>query len=136
MNKVVKEYVERKIREGAQPTIDKLEKAKVDALETAFSENELEKVIFNSKEYKAVNALIHKIVKEHESIVVPYYKDEQLLRLNTRVNSNAVTKAENELKSYRDKVCNVVQESLVAIELSKSKDDVDQLIAKAVANLV
>jgi len=136
MNKVVKEYVERKIREGAQPTIDKLEKAKVDALETAFSENELEKVIFNSKEYKAVNALIHKIVKEHGSIVVPYYKDEQLLRLNTRVNSNAVTKAENELKSYRDKVCNVVQESLVAIELSKSKDDVDQLIAKAVANLV
>lgn len=136
MTKVVKEYVERKIREGAQPTIDKLEKAKMDALETAFSENELEKVIFSSKEYKAVNALIHKVVKEHGSIVVPYYKDEQFLRLNTRVNSNAVTKAENELNGYRDKVDNAIQEALVAMELSKSKEDVDQLIAKAIANLV
>lgn len=136
MTKVVKEYVERKIREGAQPNIDKLEEAKMNAVETSFSEDDLDKTVFGSKEYKAVDALIKKVAKEHGLNVAPYYKDEQLLRLNMRVRSNAVTKADNELKSYRDKVNNVVQESLVAIELSKSKDDVDQLIAKAIANLV
>lgn len=135
MTKVVKDYVERKIREGAKPTIDKLEKAKMDAYKTKFSETELEKAVFSSNEYKAVVALIRKIAKEHGAAIEPYYADQQLLRMNMRIRSNTVVKAEKDLNDYRIKVDNVVQESLVAMELSKSKEDVDQLIANAIEGL-
>ena len=135
MTKVVKDYVERKIREGAKPTIDKLEKAKMDAYKTKFSETELEKAVFSSNEYKAVVALIRKIAKEHGVAIEPYYADQQLLRMNMRIRSNTAVKAEKDLNDYRIKVDNVVQESLVAMELSKSKEDVDQLIAKAIEGL-
>lgn len=135
MTKVVKEYVERKIREGAKPTIDKLEAVKANVIDEEIGYADFEKAIFSSKEYKALDAFIRKLAKEHGAEVRPYYRGGHLLRADLRIQSKRATMAEKDLNDYRIKVDNVVQESLVAMELSKSKEDVDQLIAKAIEGL-
>ena len=135
MTKVVKEYVERKIREGAKPTIDKLKEAKAKAADEGIGTADFEKAIFSSKEYKALDAFIRKLAKEHGVEVRPYYKGDHLLRSSLCIQSKVADKAEKDLNDYRIKVDNVVQESLVAMELSKSKEDVDQLIARAIEGL-
>ena len=49
---------------------------------------------------------------------------------------DAPINARKTLGAFEDKLNVAIRDTLVTMELSKSKEDVDQLIAKAVASLV
>ena len=137
MTKVVKEYVERKIREGAERKIDELADKKSKALESSITKLDFERMIFSSKEYKAFESFILKLAKANGAELRRYSSGQaNLVCTQFYFSTKATAKAEKELNDFKDKVSNVVQEALVTMELSKSKDDIDKLIAEALANLV
>lgn len=135
MTKTVKDYVERKIKEASMPKKAALEKKLEDVKAASLDILGVEKEICASKEYKAVEAYISKWAKAHGAKIKHSYRGETLMVSNFTVYYTAVENAEAELMDYVTKVNNVVEEALVTMELSKSKADLDAIIAEAVANL-
>ena len=137
MTKIVKDYIEAKIREGAQPKKDELN----DILETLEKstphDDDIDKAIYASDEYKALEAFIRKWAKEHHARVrSTAYRSNRLMNTAFEMNFEDIETAQKNVHKFSDKVDTVVRDAIVAMELSKSKEDIDQLIAKAVANLV
>lgn len=135
MTKTVKDYVERKIKEASMPKKMLLEKKLEDAKAASPDIMGVAKEICASKEYKAVEAYIRKWAKAHGAKIEHSYRGETLMVSNFTVYYTAVENAETELMDYVAKVNNVVEEAIVTMEMSKSKADLDAVIAEAVASL-
>ena len=137
MTKIVKEYIEAKIREGAQPKLDALRKKLADLQGVTPDAEDANKAVYNSQEYKALEAFIRKWAKDHHATVRgAAYRSNKMLTTSFLLVFDQVNDAKNAVTDFNFKITNAVRDALVAMELSKSKEDVDQLIAKAVADLV
>ena len=64
MTRIVKDYITRKIREGAQPKLDKLRRELAQASENRVGDGEFAKAVYASPEYKALEAFIRKLAKD------------------------------------------------------------------------
>lgn len=137
MTKIVKEYIERKICEGAQPKYDALKKNLEDIRAATPDREDIDKAVYSSPEYKSLEAFIRTWAKNHQATIYGTgYSTNKLLTTSFCMRFNRVAAAEKAVHDFEGKLDNAVRDALVAMELSKSKEDVDQLIAKAVANLV
>lgn len=136
MTKIVKEYIERKIREGAQPKLDALRNARDKARRERFTEEEIRKIVYASPEYKAVEALVRKIGKEHGlEVKSSRYCGKYFMELVIDTTSSTVTAAENAVEKFETKIRTIIQDTFVEMELAKSKANVDEGITKAIAQL-
>lgn len=136
MTKIVKNYVADKIRKGVEPKLTALKKAAQDAAAAAPSHDDVVKVVRASEEYKALEAFIRKWAKSHNAEVTAVgYRSKYLMRDDFHVESKAALKAKKEFNDFSDKVDEAVRDAIVTMELSKSKADVDGLIAKALEAL-
>lgn len=136
MTKIVKNYVADKIRKGVEPKLNALKKAAQDVEAATPTHDDVMKAIYASEEYKALEGFIRKWAKDRNAEVFSTgYRTKRLMHDQLRVEYKAVLKAKGELNAFSDKVDEVVRDTLVAMELSKSKADVDELIANALASL-
>ena len=136
MTKIVKNYVADKIRKGVEPKLKALEKAAKDAAAATPTHDDVLKAIRASEEYKALEAFIRKWAKGHNAEVTAVgYRSKYLMRDDFRVEYKAVLKAKKEFNDFSEKVDEAVRDAIVTMELSKSKADVDVLIAKALEAL-
>lgn len=136
MTKIVKEYVEEKIREGAAPKRKVLEEEYEKVLKAQMSGEELDKLIYASKEFKALEALIRKLAKENDIVVKPAgYRSPYLVITSFDTTYTKNNAAREKLYRFDDKLAKAIREALVELELLKSKADVEAAIAKAVAAL-
>lgn len=136
MTKIVKEYIERKIREAAEPKRAALQKALNDAMAATPCHDSVMKAVYASDEYKALEAFIGKYAKAHNaSVMCTNYNSKHLMDERFRLEFKDVMKVNRECNEFSGKIDSTIQDAWVAMELSKSKEDVDKLIAKAVASL-
>lgn len=136
MTKIVKNYVADKIRKGVEPKLKALEKAAKDTAAAMPSHDDVVKAIRASEEYKALEVFIRKWAKSHNAeVTAAGYRSKYLMRDDFRVEYKAALKAKKEFNDFSDKVDEAVRDAIVTMELSKSKADVDGLIAKALEAL-
>lgn len=136
MTRIVKEYIEAKINEGAQPKLDALREELACISKSTPTSDDAEKAVFGSAEYKALEAFIRKWAKAHHATVrSTAYKAAHLMDTEFVLDFEDVDKARKAVNDFESKKRTVVRDALVAMELSKSKEDVDQLIANAIEGL-
>jgi len=136
MTRIVKEYIEAKIREGAQPMLDKINHDVDEIDKNTPTDNDVEKAVFGSAEYKALETFIRKWAKAHHATVrSTAYRASHLMSTEFVMDFDATINARKTLGAFEDKLNTAIRDALVAMELSKSKEDVDQLIAKAIEGL-
>lgn len=137
MTKIVKNYVADKIRKAAEPKLAALKKAARDAAELMPCHDDVMKAVYASDEYKALEGFIRKWAKDRDAnVVCTGYRTKRLMREEFKLEYRDVLKANKALNDFSDKVDEVVRDTLVTMELSKSKADVDELIGQALQILL
>ena len=134
MTRIVKEYIEDKIKEGAKARLDELN-AKVDEAERhKISHDDIEKLVKDLPEFKALQKAVVKSMKDkfgaevtNVSVPYAYYWIEW--------NIPMIRKMHDKRDEFICKINRYVRDALVELELSKSKADVDGIITEAIAAL-
>lgn len=132
MTRIVKEYIKEKIKEGAQARLDELNARVDEAEKRKITHDDIEELVKDLPEFKALKKAVVKSMKdkfgaEVTKVGVPrtYYWIEW--------NIPRIRKARDEREKFLLSLDRVIRDALVELELSKSKADVDEVIAKAVA---
>lgn len=133
MNKLVKEYVRDKIEEGVAKKRDALNKEYEEAKKAIIETDKIDDIVYASKEFKALEAFIRKWAKDHGATVKSAnFKGTRLANTAFAVTFQRHTEARGKLADFNNQVARVIRDTLVELELLKSKADVEKLIAKAV----
>ena len=136
MTKLVKEYVQDKIQEGVAKKRAALHKEYEEARKATVEQEKIDEIVYASKEFKALEAFIRKWAENHGATVKSTgYKGGRLANTTFAVTFQRYTEARDKSAEFGYKVARVIRDTLVELELLKSKADVEKLIAKAVDTL-
>lgn len=136
MNKLVKEYVRDKIEDGVAKKRDALCKEYEEAKNAIIEKDKIDEIVYASKEFKALEAFIRKWAKDHGATVrSTAYKGTRLANTAFEMTFQRYTEAREKSADFGYKTARVIRDTLVELELLKSKADMEKLIAKAVDTL-